>query len=96
MKSFFRLKGDRRSESLQFYLGGLIMRGLFFVFKRTMPSGRKIYYYQTYKPDGMLTTAKSTGCTQRKLAVNYYQKLLLEGKLWAGSNMSFKQYNHQH
>lgn len=42
------------------------MRGLFFVFKRTMPSGRKIYYYQTYKPDGTLTTAKSTGLHAKK------------------------------
>ena len=38
------------------------MRGYFFVFKHTLPSGNKIYYYQTYKPDGTLTSSKSTGC----------------------------------
>ena len=26
------------------------MRGYFFIYKRTLQSGNKIYYYQAYKP----------------------------------------------
>ncbi|MBQ8680609.1 MAG: tyrosine-type recombinase/integrase [Treponema sp.] len=68
------------------------MRGYFFVFRRTLKSGNKIYYYQAYKPDGSLATARSTGCTRKAAAVRYCETLLLEGKLWAGANLTFRQY----
>ncbi len=68
------------------------MRGYFFVFKRTLKSGNRIYYYQAYKPDGTLASAKSTGCRRKREAVRFCETLLCEGKLWSGSNLTFGQY----
>lgn len=68
------------------------MRGFFFVFQRTLKSGNKIYYYQAYKPDGTLSSAKSTGCKRKKEAVKFCETLLMEGKLWMGTNQTFAQY----
>ena len=68
------------------------MRGYFFVYKRTLPSGNKIYYYQTYKPDGTLTSGKSTGCKTKSAAIHYCQTLLMQGRIWTGSNIQFSSY----
>lgn len=68
------------------------MRGYFFVYKRTLPSGNKIYYYQTYKPDGTLTSGKSTGCKTKSAAIHYCQTLLMQGRIWTGSNIPFSSY----
>jgi len=68
------------------------MRGYFFVFQRTLKSGNKVFYYQAYKPDGSLSTAKSTGCIRKRDAVKFCETLLLEGKLWSGTNQTFAQY----
>lgn len=38
------------------------MHGYFVLYKRTLKSGKKIYYYQAYKPDGTLTSGKTSGC----------------------------------
>ena len=45
------------------------MHGYFFVYKRTLKSGNKIYYYQAYKPDGTLAAGKSTGCKTKAAAM---------------------------
>lgn len=76
----------------KFFVKELYMRGYFFVFKRTLKSGNKIYYYQAYKPDGTLSSAKSTGTSNKKEAVKYCETLLMDGKLWSGSNQTFAQY----
>lgn len=68
------------------------MRGYFFVFKRTLQSGNKIFYYQAYKPDGTLSTARSTGCIRKREAVKFCEFLLMEGKIWTGTNLTFAQY----
>ena len=68
------------------------MRGYFFVYKRTLPSGNKIYYYQTYKPDGTLTSGKSTGCKTKSAAIHYCETLLMQGRIWTGSNIPFSSY----
>ena len=68
------------------------MRGYFFVYKRTLQSGNKIYYFQAYKPDGTLTSGKSTGCKTKSAAIHYCETLLLQGRIWNGSNILFSNY----
>ena len=68
------------------------MHGYFFVYKRTLKSGNKIYYYQTYKPDGTLTSGKSTGCRTKSAAIHYCETLLMQGRMWSGSNILFSNY----
>lgn len=40
------------------------------------------WYYRTYSPDGIRTTAKSTGCTSKNAAKDYCNKLYLSGNLY--------------
>lgn len=47
------------------------MHGYFVLYKRTLKSGKKIYYYQAYKLDGTLTSGKTTGCKTKSAAVHY-------------------------
>ena len=68
------------------------MHGYFILYKRTLSSGKKIYYYQAYKPDGTLTSGKSTGCKTKAAAIHYCETLLMQGRIWTGSNISFKNY----
>lgn len=68
------------------------MHGYFFVYKRTLKSGNKIYYYQAYKPDGTLAAGKSTGCKTKAAAINYCQMLLMQGRIWTGANILFSTY----
>jgi integrase len=53
----------------------------FSVFKRTLPSGMMVYYYQCYDEDGKRTNGRSTGEVKRTLAIAYCMKLYREGKL---------------
>ena len=68
------------------------MHGYYVLYKRTLKSGNKIYYYQAYKPDGSLSYGKSTGCKNKKSAVKYCQTLLTQGIIWSGDNLSFSTY----
>lgn len=68
------------------------MHGYFILYKRTLSSGKKIYYYQAYKPDGTLTSGKSTGCRTKAAAAHYCETLLMQGRIWTGSNISFRNY----
>lgn len=56
------------------------MHGYFVLYKRTLKSGKKIYYYQAYKPDGTLTSGKTTGCKTKSAAVHYCETLLMQGR----------------
>lgn len=47
------------------------------------------WYYRTYTPDGIRTTAKSTGCTSKNAAKDYCNKLYLAGNLYQ-SEINFK------
>ena len=58
------------------------MRGYFFFYKRTLKSGKKVYYYQTYKRDGTLSSGKSTGCRTKSAAIHYCETLLIQGRIW--------------
>ena len=56
-------------------------RELFCVFPRRLPSGRTVYYYQTYDKDGRRTNPKSTGAVRARDARLYCMKLYREGTL---------------
>ena len=56
-------------------------RELFSVFPRTMKSGRKVYYFQTYDEEGRRTSAKSTGMVHARDARMYCMKLYKAGLL---------------
>ena len=64
----------------------------FTIFPRTLPSGRIVYYYRTYSPDGERTTAHSTGKTNKTQARNYCADLLSQGLLYSSSGMTFGLY----
>ena len=52
----------------------------------------KYYYYQTYTPDGVRTSAKTTHCTSKALAKNYCDDLLKRGVLYSGASITFSQF----
>jgi integrase len=56
-------------------------RELFCVFPRRLNSGRRVYYYQTYDPQGRRTNSKSTGAVKACDARMYCMKLYREGTL---------------
>jgi integrase len=64
----------------------------FTVFPRKLKSGKTIFYYRTYSPDGERTTAHSTGKTNRTQAKNYCADLLAKGLLFSNVGMSFGVY----
>ncbi len=68
------------------------MHGYYVLYKRTLKSGNKIFYYQAYKPDGTLASGRSTGCKRKSDARHYCQTLLMQGRIWSGSTISFENY----
>jgi len=56
-------------------------RELFIVFPRTLKSGRKVYYYQTYDAEGKRTPGRSTGAVRARDARVYCMKLYRDGML---------------
>lgn len=52
----------------------------------------KVWYYQTYAPDGTRTCGKSTGQTNKTCARNYCDDLLKHGLLYSGASQSFFTY----
>lgn len=66
----------------------------FTVFKRTMKSGKIIWYYQTYDEENRRTTARSTGQTSKSAARSICYQLMKEDKLIPKSkgNMTFAEY----
>jgi integrase len=51
------------------------------VFGRTLPSGKRVYYYQCYDEKGKRQWGKSTGCSKKTEAVAYCMKLYKGGLL---------------
>ncbi len=51
----------------------------------------KYWYYRTYTPDGVRTTAKTTGQTSKNAAKEYCDRLFLQGFLFR-SSVTFRQY----
>ena len=89
---FFLCARCSQRVSCETELKGGIMRSYFNVYKRTLKSGNKKYYYQTYNRDGTLSSGKSTGCKSKKEAIHYCETLLMQGRLWSGSNLPFSSY----
>jgi len=56
-------------------------KATFTLFKRTVPSGQQVFYYQCYDQKGKRQWAKSTGLTKRTLANEYCLKLFKDGLL---------------
>jgi hypothetical protein len=56
-------------------------KAIFSVFGRRLPSGKRVYYYQSYDIKGKRQWAKSTGITKRTEAVAYCMRLFREGLL---------------
>ena len=52
----------------------------------------KYYYYRTYTPDGIRTTAKTTGKTSLSAARLYCDELFKAGKLFSKAGKTFKEY----
>lgn len=52
----------------------------------------KYWYFQTYTPDGLRTTAKTTHCTSKALARNYCDDLMKRGLLYNGASITFTAY----
>ena len=63
----------------------------FTVFPRKLSSGKTVYYYRTYTPDGKRTTAHSTGKTSKAQARCYCAELMMKGILYSDSIL-FKDY----
>ncbi len=53
----------------------------YYVFPRKLKSGRKVFYYQAYLPDGSLSNSRSTGQEKIGAAKAYCRILLKEGRL---------------
>ena len=52
------------------------------LYPRKMADGRAVWYYRTYV-NGVRTSGRSTGCTNRKDARRFCNQLLKEGRLRA-------------
>lgn len=64
----------------------------FTVFRRALPSGNSVFYYQTYDEDGNRTCARSTGCRTKKAARAWCQNLYRSGKLLPEKKLTFLEY----
>lgn len=54
---------------------------VFYLTKRLLPSGKKVYYWYTYDKKGKRTVPKSTGYSKKQDAYNYCVKLFAQNKL---------------
>lgn len=64
----------------------------FTIFPRKLSSGKIVYYYRTYSPDGERTVAHSTGKTNKTQARCYCAELLSHGLLYSNTGMTFGVY----
>ena len=62
------------------------------VFPRKLKSGKTVYYYRTYSPNGERTVAHSTGKTNRTQANCYCAELLAKGFLYSNASITFGVY----
>lgn len=63
----------------------------FYLTKRKLPSGKKVYYYYYYDCDGNRTVPKSTGETNKQKAFNFCIKLFNANNL-ANRKIKFKEF----
>ena len=56
-------------------------KAIFSLFRRTLPSGKRVYYYHCYDEIGKRQWAKSTGITKKTEAVAFCMKLFRDGLL---------------
>lgn len=63
----------------------------FYLTKRTLNSGKKMFYYYTYDKFGNRTVPRSTGCTKKADAFSYCASLLKKNML-DSSKMRFRDY----
>ncbi len=64
----------------------------FYLFPRTMKSGKQIWYYQVSLPDGKRSTAKSTGKVKKTEAKAFCKNLELTGRLMPTKSSIFRDY----
>lgn len=64
----------------------------FTIFPRKLKSGKTVFYYRTYTPDGERTVAHSTGKTNKTQARCYCADLLQKGLLYSNTGMNFGVY----
>lgn len=64
----------------------------FTIFPRKLNSGKTVYYYRTYTPDGVRSVAHSTGKTTKTQAKCYCADLLAKGLLYSNLGISFGVY----
>lgn len=60
------------------------------IFKRTLPSGKQVYYYQFRDENGLRSPAYSTGTDKLAQARRFCQKLYNEGKFKKNTSTLFK------
>ena len=60
--------------------------------KRTLPSGKVVYYYRYYDSNGNRTTAKSTGQSTKSAAKTYVEGLLKSGLLSSFADKTLTEY----
>lgn len=51
------------------------MHGYYFLYKRHLKTGI-VYYYKAYRPDGSLSSGKTTGCRNKRLTKIFCDTLL--------------------
>lgn len=64
----------------------------FTIFPRKLKSGKTVYYYRTYAPNGRRTVAHSTGKTNKAQARCYCAELLRNGLLCVDASVRFSFY----
>jgi hypothetical protein len=57
------------------------------LYKRVLPSGDVVFYYQSYDQDGRRLPGRSTGQSTKSAAKAYCDMLLKEGLLWDGEQV---------
>lgn len=62
------------------------------IFPRKLNSGKVVYYYRTYSPDGRRSVAHSTGKANKTQARCYCAELLAKGQLYSPQGINFSAY----
>lgn len=64
----------------------------FVVFKRTLDSGKPVYYYYAYSPEGRRLSPRSTGQRTKSAAERYCADLYRSGELISRASITFRDY----
>lgn len=74
------------------FIRSIFIQNYFFIYKRSLKSGKSIYYYQIYNSDGTFAPEKSIGCKTRKAAIQFCELLLAKENNLSDSNISFQNF----